>query len=507
MKRAGSFVGVVAMAVMAAACSSFGEEAETSNPAIDPAAPDAPADPKKGAPPPPSVTPPMSELTEKFGYFVTEKGNDDDDGSRAKPFATIAKAMSKAKIDGKRIYVCAGTYAEALTLEDGVSMIGGYDCSRSEWANGTSNSRVVAPSSPAMRAKDIVSKTRFEAFDVIAPNATEPSESSIGLMAENATALVVVSTKIIAGRGAHGAHGVEGIQLVPQGSFDGPNGVHEAVATAAELGSAGIPGVCDNVPSHRGGVGGRGGSGGLMHFRATGGIGGCSLEVKVNATAGEAKAGSDGVAGKAGASASAGLVFTASGYQPADGAPGEDGAGGEGGAGGFGVLPSGAIYCDSQTYRGRGGGAGGAGGCPGLAGSAGKGGGASVAVLLVESPVTFEKSELESADGGNGGQGTFGSFATAGGAGGQGGFCPPGVTCYNSPAENGSPGGRGGEPGVSGAGAGGPSIVIAHHGAAPKTMDTKTKVGRAGFGVAEMSSNGRVIPASADGEAKEVTNF
>ena len=506
MQRLESMIGVAVLAILATACSTFGE-AEPTKPAEGPGAKDEPtapaADPKKDAPPPPMGTPPDSELTEKFGYFVAEKGNDESDGSRATPFATLGKALSKAKVDGKRVYVCAGTYPEALTLEDGVSMIGGYDCTRGEWMNAASGrARVTSPTSPAMRAKGIVSKTRFEGFDVIAPSATEPSASSFGFIAEGCTALVMVNTNIVAGRGASGLVGAQAIQLAPSGSFDGNDG--EAAAFTGAMvsqpmpaprpGVAGGTGACSGAAGHDGGQGGRGGAGAIWAVHPSGLSNDWFLESGL--LGGEAKDGADGTDGNAGTSAQSVGTFTAQGFVTSDGVRGDDGEPGHGGAGGAGAGPTvEGYYQRGKWWYGSGGGSGGAGGCPGLAGGAGKGGGASVAVLLWNSPIEIQKSTVEAMNGGDGGRGSFASLPTAGGRGGA--LVNPGM-----------PGGRGGRGGASGSGAGGSSYGLVHHGPAPKLTTTVAKIGRAGAGVAEMShADGTTIPASADGEAKEVTSF
>ena len=353
-KRVGSMVGVVAMSLLAA-CSAFGEADTEKQP--DGTRPGRPADdPKKDAPPPPDATPPASEITEKFGYFVTEKGNDESgDGSRAKPFKTIGKGLEKAKVDGKRIYVCAGKYIEALTLEDGVSMIGGYDCSQPEWSNSAKKSRVESPTSPAVRAKDIKTLTRFEGFDVLAPDATEPSGSSIGLIAEGSDKLTIVSSRITAGTGAAGKAGVEGIQLVQAGNVDGVAGADEGeycrspagcapplVAPNPAAGPAGGTSVCTGVAGLNGGAGGKGGSGGmylssynnvLQEWRWS------AASFTSAAQPGESKSGAPGANGEPGSPTAALGQLSPEGYAQADGLPGTNGTPGEGGAGGNGSGP------------------------------------------------------------------------------------------------------------------------------------------------------------------------
>lgn len=487
------------LSVLGAACASFGSDPEAppaggvqGSPEPAPA-----ADPKKNAPPPPQATPPPSEVTEKFGYFVTEKGDDEGDGSRTKPFATIGKALSKAKVDGKRVYVCAGSYAEAIVLEDGVSMIGGYDCSTAMWANGTKKSRIESRTSPAMRAKDITTKTRFEGFDVSAPGATEPSGSSIGFIAENVKDLTIVDVRITSGAGAPGRVGVEGLQLreTNANGGKGEQGSYETASAVPWFAALGGTSTCEGAPNHNGGAGGLGGRPG--HYLAKQNAITSFWDTLVVHGAGEVKTNAEGKRGAPGASATQMGKLQVDGYVAADGEQGGDGQPGAGGSGGDAIGPPYTAAGDfvGQKWISRGGGGGGAGGCPGLAGTPGKGGGASIAVVLFASPITFEKSSMESGNGGAGGRGTFGSNALPGGAGGLGLH------------QSGRDGGAGGASGVSGSGAGGPSWAIAHHDGAPKLVGTTLRFGAGGAGaLEETSATGKVLAASTAGttEAQHV---
>ncbi|MDF2696454.1 MAG: hypothetical protein K0S65_4837, partial [Labilithrix sp.] len=110
------------------------------------------------APLPPEVvgSPKEDELTEEFGIFVARSSGADADGTRKKPFATIAVGLQRAKELGKRLYVCAETFEEAVTAERGIPMIGGLDCSAPTWkTKRDALTKIVAPSSPALRATNI----------------------------------------------------------------------------------------------------------------------------------------------------------------------------------------------------------------------------------------------------------------------------------------------------------------------------------------------------------------
>ena len=100
------------------ACNGFGSSSDA-DPA--PAAPTPPGttpvtDLPPGAAPPLVGSPSVDELTEKFGVFVATTGSADGDGTRAKPFATIAAGIERVKDLKLRVYVCSGVYKEAITL-------------------------------------------------------------------------------------------------------------------------------------------------------------------------------------------------------------------------------------------------------------------------------------------------------------------------------------------------------------------------------------------------------
>ena len=60
---------------------------------------------------------------------------------------------------------------------------------------------------------------------------------------------------------------------------------------------------------------------------------------------------------------------------------------------------------------------------------------------------------------------------------------------------------------MSGHGAGGPSIAIAHEGIAPILTQTTTQPGAAGEGVAAVTKGSRTLPASAAGESAAVKAY
>ncbi len=451
---------------------------------------------------PPAPPPKADEITEAFGVFVSTAGAAGATGSRSQPLASLTEAIAMAKAAKKRVFVCDGTYEETLELANGVSIVGGLDCSApTAWKLTDKRSVLKAPSSPAVHAENITVPTRIDNFDIEAPDATAASGSSIGVIAVDSNALTFAKGFIKAGVGMKGVDGVEGEQLAIR--FDRTATAGLAARTCVDP----VTQTCTNVPQP-------GGTGavtsclkpnGEVAFVSTGGAGGLAGVVSrtrpmhawhvvasadpVGASGAPAVGGADGQEGR---SAVEGKI-SPDGYESADGVPGTSGSPGQGGRGGDASKPPGDAV---GTWWGQSGAGGGSGGCPGLAGTAGKGGGASIAIVAVRSPVRVESMALTASSGGAGGQGTFGSQRNEGGL--PGAF--PVLNDDTRPSF-GSPGGRAG---ISGNGAGGPSIGIAYQGGAPILTQTNTKVGAGGAGVAARSQNGKTIPAAPAGASEAV---
>jgi hypothetical protein len=447
-------------------------------------------DDNDGGPKAPGVGGPANstELTDELGVFVAPSGDERGSGTHDHPLASIQTAIDLAKRLGKRVYVCSGTFHEAITLADSISVIGGLTCVDNDWRVGTEHTRIEAPTSPAVRAQNITTPTRLESLDISAPDATAPSGSSIGLLADHATALTIASSKITAGNGANGANGKDGIQLSNAATVDGAAGFDQVNCTTSggcnrdirnwyaspPRGKQGAN-VCVGAPGFVAESGGFGGSGGLYQIvqpaGATSPFPGYYNGISTYAAepGDHAHTSAPGSNGADGVSAPINLTITAHGFTPADGTPGKDGAPGAGGRGGDGFASTTNDQHVGDVWTGWTGAGGGAGGCPGLAGSSGAGGGASISAILVESPVVLDAVELHSARGGAGGLGSFGSSPTGGGA--------AGTNSQSSliPSRTAQPGGHGGAAGISGNGANGPSLGIAYVGAKP-IIDAETKI-------------------------------
>ena len=505
-------------------CGVFGAEdspAPDTTPATPPPDPGTDGGLPEGAPPPPVGTPADSELTDAFGVFVSAAATPGGDGTKAHPFATIGAGIDRVKDLKLRVYVCAGTYAESLTLVNAVSVIGSLGCDGGMWTTmGTGRSIINAPTSPAIHAKDVSLATRFEGFDVTAPDGTAMSPSSIALIAENAPMLTVAKSKLTSAKGFDGADGTDGVQLTIPATANGKDGFAQSGPALANpisgpsynFGAAGGVGSCVGAAGHDGASGGKGGAGSTQQCRMFN-VGGnpvylwTVLSAAYARSNGVVNATGTGGAGVDGASASSIGAFSATGYAPKSGTAGTDGSPGKAGSGGDGAPDLGAcnsgdvnLYFDNGSGPG-----GGAGGCPGLAGTPGGGGGASVAALVIASPgLSLTTTELVAGAGGAGGKGAFGSTPTAGGAAGN---------KLNGAATVATAGGAGGRAGFSGNGAGGPSIALAHTGGeVTVAQDTHLTAGTAGAGVparmrTDTLGNTVTIPASVGGSAMPTLAF
>ncbi|MDB4994544.1 MAG: hypothetical protein JWM74_1976, partial [Myxococcaceae bacterium] len=133
----------------------------------------------------------------------------------------------------------------------------------------------------------------------------------------------------------------------------------------------------------------------------------------------------------------------------------------------------------------------------------GKGGGSSIAIILVDSPITLRNCTVDASNGGAAGKGTLGSDPT-----------PPGVAgpAYGTDSIGtvGGNGGNGGRSGWSGNGAAGHSIGIATHTGIPTVVNTPdATIGVAGATAPAISDtpSGKTIPAGGAGIATTLHPF
>jgi hypothetical protein len=372
----------------------------------------------------------------------------------------------EAAVDGgiDTVVVADGNFTSlsTVTLEDGISLLGGYDydgfgC----WVADPDNISIINGPSIAASGTDINSETLIRNISFDASPSSIPGGNSIGLNLTNCgPGLTFENCQFLGASGGAGSSGVDGVSGTdgvngtdgilacssgggPCGTCDmplyGSGGLFTCTLFPLDGGHGGIPGFGASMAGGKGqdGTGGPGGSGGIAG-------GGNGLDGPPGVP------GTDGVSGTAGngtGSVIGGIWVPSVGFAGSGGSSGFGGGGGGGGGGG--TDPD--LLCD--WYGGAGGG-GGSGGCFGTAGSNGTGGGGSFGLFLVNSSPTISDCHAAASNGGNGGDGGSGGFGGDGGAGGLGGGGGAGST-FSGNGGNGGEGGAGGSGGSGGGGGGG----------------------------------------------------
>jgi len=455
-------------------------------------------------------------IADGYGTFVAPYGNDDNgDGTQAKPFATVTKALSAVALQKRaRIYVCAAEYSEPDTITplDGSSIFGGFSCDAGTWAYDAPVKALLTVESPVGAIIDSAKRgvtledVRLDAAD--APQ-NDTGASSFGLVVNASKAVALVRAEFHAGKGASGRPGVTPeVPMAPVSTSeqDGRTAscLPQVVPTAA-VGGAAAASKC--------GIGGRGGIGyGTFDRSGASGTpttnlvsvpqpngGAAATAADPNGTPGRmGSVGLDGGAGKFGLAAASVGSFGPAGYIGAAGGNGASGGAGQGGGGGGASL---AFDFGGKTCTGAGGGGGGAGGCGGSGGTGGGGGGASVGMLSWNSEVTLDAVVLVAKAGGagsKGGAGLAGSIGSEGGNGGGG--TGDGVVAGG----HGGHGGIGGAGGPGAGGTGGPSLGLVYKGMEPSgvsgSMLTPGTGGALGLGGLD-STGGTSAPNGAQGMA------
>jgi hypothetical protein len=425
-------------------------------------------------------------IDEMFGVFVSPLGSDGNAGTRASPLMTVGHGIDLAKATGKRVYVCAGTFPEALVVgapRDGIAVYGGFDCGT--WTYSATNRVAIAPPQTGYALElDGLSRgatfTDIE-FDAQRANLANPGESSIAVFVSGSQNVNFQRVAMVAANATDGAAGPSA-----QAHGDGGGGATNWYGTPpayAELNGnnatsagAGAQRACvcaDNTSS----IGGAGGVGpvdggpapgpGLPSYPndAGAGLGGRN---GVQCVEGAGLAGADAPPLSSGIPSASWGSVSATGWTPASGTAGSSGQPGQGGGGGG----------DGPGATG-GGGSGACGGCGGAGGKGGTGGGSSIALLSFQSAVGLNDCTLTASNAGRGG------------AGGDGEAGQPGSLVGGIQSASGCPGGGGGSGTGGNGGQGGPgglSLGIGYSGTAP-LFD--------GSGVAPGQSLARVVTGAA----------
>ena len=68
-------------------------------------------------------------VDDAVAVFVSPQGADSNQGTRASPVKSISIGIARAGTSKPRVYICAGTYPEDVSLTTATSLYGGFDCS------------------------------------------------------------------------------------------------------------------------------------------------------------------------------------------------------------------------------------------------------------------------------------------------------------------------------------------------------------------------------------------
>jgi hypothetical protein len=447
-------------------------------------------------------------IQNKCGVFVSASmGNDAGDGTREKPFKTLAAAAARAKTTSLRVYACGEAFTGEEVVLDGVSLFGALDCTSGWTYKGDDQRTTIQPGADKIPLRVIgAGGVLVENVTAEAAAATVAGGSSIATIVEGGT-VEFARCEIYAGNAQKGEDGAAHLESATSGP-GGEKGTDACVLPGLVKGGAGGQATCtDGTSAGAGGIGGKGG----IAAADNGGDGEDGLPLDPASGQGGPGAGNgatacvSGTNGTGGESGGPGLgatgigTISAVGYTGSDGQPGTNGKPGQGGGGGGGSKAG--TFCSGVEGPGASGGGGGAGGCGGLGGNPGKGGGSSIALISLNAQVKMTSTNLRA---GNGGAGGAGGAEQGGGQGGQGalGGTAPG---NGKPGCPGGFGGSGGAGGPGGGGSGGHSIGIAFTGTSPEGASIES-LGNPGSGGAPAPG----APAEgegADGQANNTVQF
>jgi hypothetical protein len=427
-------------------------------------------------------------ISDDCGVFV-KSGAMGGDGTKDKPLNDLKGAVAKAgELMKRRIYACVGSYTDTLTLPPGFMLLGGLDCENG-WAvtDQRSSLKGAADKIPLTLAGDGQAKTRVEAFDITAADATLTGQSSIAAVAQDSAVVHFESCTLTAARGAAGAAGASAETTAPPQPLKSNDG--KAACTSSMMNPGGTINENGCMPENpelpESSIGGKGGDG-YTSFGDPGSPGtavpdpvdpkgqGGQPGMMSCAMGGDGAGGVDGAEGQAGAAGSGtGMLAGDVGFIGASGGDGKKGGPGQGGGGGGGQKGKQATAMKPTVCAGASGGAGGAGGCGGWGGKGGQAGGSSIALVSVSATITMIGVKLVSSKAGDGGGGGSSQPGALGGLGGTGGSGMTVELVAMFAACKGGTGGIGGRGGPGGGGSGGHSLGIAYIGAAP-TVDMTT---------------------------------
>ncbi|WP_437685772.1 hypothetical protein [Sorangium sp. So ce176] len=449
------------------------------------------------------------EADDSCSIFANATAAPGGNGTKARPYASLAEAILIANATGKRVLACArGAFQESVTVNGAVEVIGGFDCGTGWTWNEEARSTIEGPADQvALTLSESASGAKVRNFVIRAASATVPGGSSVGIAVADIDA-ELAQVDVATGDGMDGATGE-----TPEDAEDGESArardaSNACVGPAAVFG--GEPGTteCEDGAVSSGGVGGLGGNLDMDEGNGQKGQDGTPLPAENPDGAGLGGAGqaaaqancARGEEGAPGAQGEPGLPgtdteLTLAGPIGGDGKRGTSGTRGQGGGGGGGGKAG--LFCPAgpNTVEGVGasGGGGGAGGCGGKAGTGGKAGGSSIGIVSLGTRLVLTDVTVTVGKAGIGGMGGDGKPGGNGGMGAAGGTASGKVG--SKPGCDGGMGGVGGDGGPGGGGRGGHAVGVAYAVTPTQAPALSVQEGTAGAGGAV----GREGPSTSNG--------
>lgn len=432
------------------------------------------------------VTPPECDLTkdpkdspacvsDEVGAFVSPRGKDGARGTKSDPVKSISEAIAQGK---PRVYVCEGTYEEALKITRSVALYGGLTC---EWQSSDARPKVAPAKGVAATIANVDGSVVVQDLEFVgAADVSKPGDSAVAAFVSGSKNVTFRNTNLTALNGVAGAGGGS------RSNYSGGPATKGGNANGSTAG-AGASCTCVDATSSKGGNGAAGNGADVSDGSSVPASGSPNAGNSNTTTCTDGTAGANGSAGGSGGTETSLGTLSAAGWTPPPKAPNApNGRPGQGGGGG-----------GAKTNINSGGGGGACGGCGGAGGEGGVSGGSSFALLSFESTVRVEGGHLGTGTGGVGGTGAVGQSGQAGGEQGAG-------------ACDGGSGGHGAGGSGGGGGAGGHSVPIAYVGAEPHVEGaelapgTKGDGGAGGAGGAGSGVTGPQGPQGPSGKAQNV---
>ena len=192
------------------------------------------------------------------GVFIDATSGDDTagDGTEEHPYKTFAKGIDAATTGGKRLFACAGTYAESVKLtaaNNGIEMYGGFSCS--DWSYSGDKTEVAPGTGDPALVIDQVDGAHVEDIAFTSADATTLGGNSVAASVNKSKKIDLYGVTLTAGKGADGADGHPFNDPATKGK-DGNPGADACAGNPAPGGPAATT-ACGAAVS----VGGKGGDG------------------------------------------------------------------------------------------------------------------------------------------------------------------------------------------------------------------------------------------------------